>query len=142
MGFLIDTNVLSELRKHARANANVLRWAAQYRHDELFLSTMVLGEIRRGIEVVRARDAAQAASLDDWHDRVVAAFGPRILPVTLEIAEIWGRLSFPNRLPEIDGILAATAVHHGHVIVTRNARDFTHPLVRALNPFADPPTQP
>lgn len=135
MGFLIDTNVLSELRKRTRGNANVLQWAAQHRSDELFLSTMVVGEIRRGIEVIRARDPVQAAALDAWRDRVVAAFGPRILPVTLEIAEIWGRLSFPNRLPEIDGILAATAVYHDHVIVTRNVRDFAHPEVRAVNPF-------
>jgi predicted nucleic acid-binding protein len=139
MGFLIDTNVLSEMRKHARANANVLRWVAQHPTNDLFLSTMVLGEIRRGIEGIRARDRAQAEALDTWRDTVVASFGRRILPLTLEIAELWGRMSVPHRLPEIDGLLAATAVHHGHILVTRNSRDFTHPRLRVLNPFEAPP---
>ena len=135
MGFLIDTNVLSEMRKQARANSNVLRWSAQNRDSDLFLSVLVIGEIRRGIEGVRARDPVQAGSLDAWLTTVVASFGPRILPVTVEIADVWGRLSVPDRLPEIDGLLAATAVVHNLVFVTRNTRDVARVGVRLINPF-------
>ncbi|WP_437306207.1 type II toxin-antitoxin system VapC family toxin [Sorangium sp. So ce388] len=135
MGFLIDTNVLSEMRKQARANSNVVRWSARNRASDLFLSALVIGEIRRGIEGVRARDPVQAGSLDTWLTTVVASFGPRILPVTVEIADVWGRLSVPDRLPEIDGLLAATAVVHNLVLVTRNTRDVARVGVRWINPF-------
>ncbi|WP_437570110.1 type II toxin-antitoxin system VapC family toxin [Sorangium sp. So ce542] len=135
MSFLIDTNVLSEMRKQARANSNVLRWSAQNRASELFLSVLVIGEVRRGIEGVRARDPVQAGSLDAWLNKVIVSFGPRVLPVTVEIANTWGRLSVPDRLPEIDGLLAATAVVHNLVLVTRNTRDVARTGVRLLNPF-------
>jgi toxin FitB len=137
MGFLIDTNVLSEMRKPS-GNANVLRWAAQHHTNDLFLSTLVIGEIRRGIEGIRMRDPAQARQLDGWRDRVVATFGRRILRVTLKIAEHWGRLSVPDRLPEVDGLLAATAIIHGHILVTRNTRDVVRTGVQILNPFDAP----
>lgn len=123
MGFLIDTNVLSEMRKQARANANVLRWAASNRTSDLFLSALVIGEVRRGIEAVRPRDPVQARSLDTWLAKVIASFGPRILPITVEIADAWGRLSVPDRLPEVDGLLAATAIVHNLILVTRNIHD-------------------
>jgi toxin FitB len=135
MGFLIDTNVLSEMRKQARANSNVLRWAAVNRESDLFLSALVIGEVRRGIEGVRMRDPVQAGSLDTWLNAVIASFGSRVLPVTVEIADVWGRLSAPDRLPEIDGLLAATAVVHNLILVTRNTRDVARTGVRLLNPF-------
>jgi toxin FitB len=138
MGFLIDTNVLSEMRKQARANAGVRRWATQNRESDLFLSTLVIGEIRRGIEGVRARDPVQARSLDAWLATVVASFGLRILPVTVEIADVWGRISVPDRLPEIDGLLAATAIAHHFILVTRNTRDVARTGVKLLNPFDEP----
>jgi hypothetical protein len=142
MRFLIDTNVLSEMRKRARANANVLAWSARNRSSEIFLSALVIGEVRRGVEAVRARDPVQAQSLDRWFGAVVASFGPRILPVTAEIADTWGRLSFPDRLPEIDGLLAATAIVHGLVIVTRNTRDFMRTGAQLVNPFEENPVGP
>jgi toxin FitB len=138
MGFLIDTNVLSEMRKQARANANVLRWAARNRASDLFLSALVIGEVRRGIEAARTRDAVQANSLDTWLATVIASFGPRILPITVEIADAWGRLSVPDRLPEVDGLLAATAIVHNLVLVTRNTRDVARTGVHILNPFDEP----
>ncbi len=139
MGYLIDTNVLSEMRKRGRANVHVLRWAEGTRTNDLFLSTLVVGEVRRGIEGVRARDAAQARSLDTWLAVVLASFGARILPVTLEIADTWGRLSAPDRLPETDGLLAATALVHDLTFVTRNTRDVERTGVRLLNPFDPSP---
>ncbi|WP_437998173.1 type II toxin-antitoxin system VapC family toxin [Sorangium sp. So ce185] len=139
MSFLIDTNVLSEMRKKTRANSNVLRWSAQNRASELFLSALVIGEVRRGIEGVRARDPVQAGALDAWLGTVIVSFGPRVLPVTVEIADAWGRLSVPDRLPEIDGLLAATAIVHNLVLVTRNTRDVARTGVRLLNPFEPVP---
>jgi predicted nucleic acid-binding protein len=136
MGFLLDTNVLSEMRKPS-GNANVLRWAAQHHTNDLFLSALVIGEIRRGIEGIRLRDPTQARALDAWRDRVVATFGRRILPVTRRIAELWGRLSVPDRLSDIDGLIAATAVVHGHILVTRNTRDVARTGVMLLNPFEE-----
>lgn len=141
MGFLIDTNVLSEMRKQARANANVLRWAAGNRASDLFLSALVIGEVRRGIEAVRPRDPVQAISLDTWLATVIASFGPRILPITVEIADAWGRLSVPDRLPEVDGLLAATAMVHNLILVTRNTRDVARTGVKLLNPFDEPSSE-
>jgi predicted nucleic acid-binding protein len=138
MGFLIDTNVLSEMRKQARANVNVARWATRNHESELFLSVLVVGEIRRGVEGIRARDPVQATSLDAWLATVVASFGPRILPVTIEIADAWGRLSVPDRLPGVDGLLAATAIVHDLILVTRNTRDVARTGVKLLNPFDEP----
>ncbi len=126
------------MRKQARANANVLRWSARNRAGDLFLSTLVIGEIRRGIEAVRARDPVQAGSLDTWLATVIASFGPRIIPVSVEIADAWGRLSVPDRLPEVDGLLAATAIVHNLTLVTRNTRDVARTGVRLLNPFDEP----
>ncbi|WP_433931839.1 type II toxin-antitoxin system VapC family toxin [Sorangium cellulosum] len=139
MSFLIDTNVLSEMRKKARANSNVLGWSARSRASELFLSALVIGEVRRGIEGVRARDPVQAGALDAWLNTVIVSFGPRILPVTVEIADAWGRLSVPDRLPEIDGLLAATAIVHNLILVTRNTRDVARTGARLLNPFEPVP---
>lgn len=86
----------------------------------MFLSVLVVGEIRRGIENLRRKDPARAQVLDTWLGRVVASFDGRILPVTREIAETWGRLSAPDKLPVIDGLLAATAIAHNLILVTRN----------------------
>lgn len=123
------------MRKQARANTNVLRWAARNRASDLFLSALVIGEVRRGIEAVRTRDPVQASSLATWLATVIASFGPRILPITVEIADAWGRLSVPDRLPEVDGLLAATAIVHNLILVTRNTRDVARTGVTLLNPF-------
>lgn len=90
MGYLIDTNVLSEMRKGARANPNVQAWVARYIASEVFLSTLVIGEIRRGIEIVRRKDSDQAEAIERWLTTVTSSFGDRILPVTRQIAEEWG----------------------------------------------------
>lgn len=138
MGYLIDTNVLSEMRKAGRGDPNVRAWATQTRTNDLFLSVLVVGEIRRGIESVRRTDAGQATILDAWLSRVVESFGERILPISLPIADRFARLSVPDRLPIVDGLLAATALVHDLVLVTRNVRDVARTGVRLVDPFQGP----
>jgi hypothetical protein len=101
----------------------------------LFTSVLVVGEIRRGVERLRRRDTAQATLLDEWLSALEHQFADRVLPVTMEIAEEWGRLNVPDPLPTIDGYLAATAKVHGLTIVTRNTRDLERTGVTLLNPW-------
>ena len=136
MRFLLDTNVVSELRKGERADANVVRWFAHIGADDLFLSVLVVGEIRRGIERIRRNDAATAHSLDRWLVGLVAGYEDRILPVDRRVAEEWGRLNVPNPIPVVDGLMAATARVHGLVLATRNVKDTASTGVKTLNPFA------
>ena len=134
--FLLDTNVISELRKGQRADLNVTSWFAQIADEEIFLSVVTIGEIRRGVESVRRRDPDAAASLDRWLARLSEAHGERILPVDRTIAEEWGRMNVPNPLPVIDGLLAATARVLGLTLVTRNVADVEATGVELLDPFA------
>ncbi|MGI8916416.1 MAG: type II toxin-antitoxin system VapC family toxin [Chloroflexota bacterium] len=134
MSCLLDTNVISEVRKPVQ-NAGVQQWFAGVRAEELFLSVMVAGEIRRGIERLRRRDPAQASVYETWLGTLRRDYVDRILPVTAEIAEEWGRLNDVDPLPVIDGLLAATARVHGLILVTRNTDDFARTGVRLLNPF-------
>ena len=99
MSYLIDTNIISEVRKGDRCNPNVSRWYSAISDDELYLSVLVLGEIRQGVERARPRDANQATALEAWLRRVSDAFGPRILAVTREVANAWGRMNAVRPLP-------------------------------------------
>lgn len=123
MSYLLDTNVISELRKGERADADVVSWFAGLADEEVFLSVLTIGEIRRGIENVRRRDADSAAALDRWLALLSEAHGDRILPIDRAIAEEWGRMNVPDPLPVIDGLLAATARVLGLTLVTRNIAD-------------------
>lgn len=134
-GFLLDTNVLSELRKGPRANAHVRAWIEDVDDNALFMSVLVVGEIRRGIENLRRRDAASARALDRWLARLEQAYGERVLQVDRGIADDWGRLDAAFGLPAIDGLLAATARVHGLVLVTRNTKDVGRAGIAVLNPF-------
>lgn len=136
MSFLCDTNVLAETRRRS-CDPGVARWFASVPAEELFLSSMVAGEIRQGIARLERRDPVQAAALDQWLKGLLSAYADRIAPVTLEIAEEWGRLNVPDPLPVVDGLLAATAKVHGWVLVTRNVKDVRRTGVRLLNPFED-----
>jgi predicted nucleic acid-binding protein len=138
VSYLIDTNVLSELRKGQRCNAHVLAWFAQVPDRELYLSVLVIGEIRRGIERIRLRDAPSAASIDGWLARVITGYSDRILFVSREIAEEWGRMNAVRPLSTIDSLLAATAKIHGLTLVTRNIADIAMTGVAYLNPFESP----
>jgi predicted nucleic acid-binding protein len=134
-GLLLDTNVVSELRKAHRANASVLAWYAGVSEQTLWLSVLVLGEIRRGIETLRRRDRKAALALDRWVARVEHEHHGRILAVDLAVAQEWGRLDAALALAPIDGLLAATARVHDLTLVTRNTRDVARTGVRCLNPF-------
>jgi hypothetical protein len=133
--FLLDTNVIAELRKGPRANPNVRAWTEALDPDDIVLSLLTIGEIRRGIESVRRRDLTAARSLERWLHRLLAEHRDRILQVDLAVAEEWGRLNVPNPLPVIDGLLAATAKVHGLVFATRNIKDVVHTGVEVVNPF-------
>jgi toxin FitB len=139
MGYLIDTNVASELRKAGAAHPHFIAWSTRVDRSTMFLSVLVVGEIRRGIENLRRKDPVQAQVLDTWLGRVLVSFDGRILPVTQEIAETWGRLSVPDKMPIVDGLIAATAIAHNHILVTRNTRDVVRTGVRLLNPFEPSP---
>jgi len=137
MGFLIDTNVLSELQKRKRADAGVVAWYANTRSWDIYLSVLVLGEVRQGIERLRRRDPEQAQRLERRMALVQVSFEDRILPITRAVAERWGNNNVPDAFPVIDGLLAATALEYDLTLVTRNVRDVERCGVRVLNPFAD-----
>ena len=133
--YLLDTNVVSELRKGDRADAGVQRWFIEHATDQLWLSVLVVGELRRGVELRRRRDPQAGDSLSDWLQTVTGQFDDRILPITTEVCERWARLSVPDPLPVIDGLLAATALEHNLVLVTRNTSDVERTGVALENPF-------
>jgi toxin FitB len=135
VSFLLDTNVLSELRKGGRCDARVAAWFAAVRDEDLHTSVLVVGEVRQGIEGIRRRDPQAAGLLERWLGRIVAQYEERILPVDRRVAEAWGRLNAAARLPAIDGLLAATALVHGLTLVTRNLKHVTRSGVPCLNPF-------
>jgi predicted nucleic acid-binding protein len=133
--YLIDTNVISEVRKGKRCDPRVEAWYKRVRDDELYLSVLVVGEIRQGVERLRPRNPEQARALDDWLDDVTEAFGERVLAIDARVAQDWGRLSARGKFPVVDALLTATAHAHGLTLVTRNVKDLERTGVRCLNPF-------
>ena len=134
MTYLLDTNVVSEVRKR-RPDAHVAAFFERANSAELFISVLTIGEIRTGIERLRRKDKDQANALDQWLAGLCAIYAARIISVDAEIAHEWGRLNVPDPLPVIDGLLAATAISRGWTLVTRNVADFSRCDVRLLNPF-------
>ncbi len=135
MKFLLDTNVVSELRKGAQADRDVVAWFESLDADDLYLSVLVVGEIRRGIERIRRRDPKSAQALERWLSVLSTGFEDRILPVDRPVAEEWGRMNVQDPLPVLDALMAATAKVHGLVLATRNVKDVATTGVRTLNPF-------
>lgn len=133
--FLIDTNVISEVRKGVRANPAVRAWFRNHAAQAHYLSALTAGEIRRGIEQVRTKDPVKAAVFEQWLSEITAIFEGRILGIGLDEAETWGRLGADRNLPEVDGLIAATALAHGLAVVTRNVRDFADSGVKVINPW-------
>ena len=136
MSFLLDTNIVSELRRGQAANAGVVAWFDDRPARELYLSVVTVGEIRQGIEQLRAKDARQATALDQWMTGLVQFYEDRLLYVDGDVAQEWGRLRAARATPVVDALLAATARVHDLTLVTRNVRDFSRLPVRVLNPFA------
>ena len=134
--FLLDTNVISELRKRERGDANVVEWVARTPVHEIGTSVVVLAEIRRGIELKRRKDMKQARALDQWFAHMRGELGDRVIGVDEPIAEAWARLSVPDPLPLVDCLLAATAKVRGLTLVTRNTADVVRTGVSVLDPFA------
>jgi predicted nucleic acid-binding protein len=134
VSFLLDTNVMSEVRK-PDGDPNVRTWFASVSAEDLYLSVLVVGEIRQGVERLRRRDAPRADTYEAWLDRLQRDYADRIVPITEEIAQEWGRLNVPDALPVIDGLMAATAKVRGMTFVTRNTADIARTGVRLLNPF-------
>lgn len=134
MSYLLDTNVISEIRK-PDGNQTVRTWLAAIKGVDLYLSVLVVGEIRQGIERLRRRDPAQASVYETWLTMLRQDYADRILPITIEVAEEWGRMNVPNAVPVDDGLMAATARVHGLTFVTRNTADLARTGVRLLNPF-------
>ena len=136
MSYLVDTNVISELRKGRRCDPGVASWFAQVTSEDIYLSVLTLGEIRKGIENIRRRDAPAAEALEDWFRELEDSHVDRFLPVEQPTAEQWGRFNVPDPLPVMDGLLAATAKVHGLTLVTRNIKDVKRTGVVCLNPFS------
>lgn len=135
MSFLIDTNVISEVRKGDRCDPAVAAWWAGVAEEDLWLSALVLGEIRKGVELARRRDSQKAAALEAWLSEVTSRFADRVLPVDTAVAEEWGRLNAIRPVSVIDALLAATAKANGLTLVTRNGADVAGLGVDVLNPF-------
>jgi toxin FitB len=134
--FLLDTNVISELRRPQLANRNVASWAGAIPAASFFLSVISILEIELGALQIARKDPAQGSQLRSWIDqKILAGFDGRILPVDAAVAQRCARLHVPNRRAERDALIAATALVHGFTVVTRNVADFKPLGVAFLNPW-------
>jgi toxin FitB len=136
--FLLDTNVVSELRKTTQAEPVVRAWASGHSPDLFHLSTMTLMELEIGVLRIERRDKPQGDRLRHWLQQVVAQFDGRILPIDTGIARACAKLHVPDPRPERDALIAATALVHGLTVVTRNTADFAPMGVALLNPWLAP----
>ena len=134
MSYLLDTNVISEVRRRS-PNPGVRSWFEQAAGEDLFLSVLVLGEIRQGIERLRVRDREQADVFERWLETLQQDFRDRLLPISAAVAEAWGGLNAPSPLPVIDSLLAATALVHGLTFVTRDTSTLEKTGVTLLDPW-------
>ncbi len=135
-GCLLATNVLSELRKERRCDPGVRQWFEETPEEELFISVLVLGEIRQGIERIRPRDPAQARALEQWLLRIATNFADRLLPLDERVADQWGRMGLQQPIPILDAFLAATALVHGLTVVSRDEEGFRNIGAPVVNPFS------
>jgi hypothetical protein len=135
-GWLLDTNILGELRKEQRCDPGVRQWFDAAAERDLFISVLVLGEIRQGIERIRHRDSAQALLLEKWLLWLAEGFADRLLPVDEKIADQWGRLGVQQPVPNLDALLAATALVHGLTVISRDETGFRNTGVSFFNPFS------
>lgn len=137
MKFLLDTNVVSELRKGSRAHQGVQDWFSKTQGPDLAISVLVLGEIRLGILRLRPRDPEAAGHLATWCQRLERAYASRTLPIDTKVVAIWSELNAQRSLPVIDSLQASTAMAHGLTLGTRNVSDLAGLDIPVLNPFTD-----
>jgi len=133
--YLIDTNIISEVRKGARCDRDVAAWFESIADADIYLSVLVVGEIRKGIERARPNNPVQATALEQWLTELVRSFTERIMPIDQAVADEWGRMSAKRSLSTIDALLAATAKVNGMTLATRNISDVVNLGVRVLDPF-------
>lgn len=134
--YLVDTNVISEARKGAKANSGVKKFFQQTDANDIYLSAQTIGEIRRGLENIRQRgDIPQTKKLEKWLDLIVDGYADKILSFDEECAQVWGRLMSPHPQHPIDKQIAAIALIHDLIVVTRNVDDFRGTGVEIKNPF-------
>lgn len=137
--FLLDTNVVSELRKAKsnKANPHVIAWAKQQTVSDLYVSAISILEIEMGILQVERKDTHQGALLRHWlESHVLPTFAERILPIDVQVARSCAKLHVPDRRSERDALIAATAITHGMTVITRNLQDFDATGVSCINPWA------
>jgi predicted nucleic acid-binding protein len=134
--FLLDTNLISELRRRDRSNPGVRQWFNAIDDDQLFLSVITLGEIRKGIERLRPRAPAQAVVLERWLSTLEKSFSERLLPIDKPTADQWGKIQAIRPLPEIDALIAAACLQNDLTLVTRIDADFSGIGIRVLDPFS------
>lgn len=137
--YLLDTNVISELRKarSGKADQNILAWANSVSAASLFLSVISILELETGVLLIERRDPAQGAVFRSWlNTYVLPAFSERILPVDTAVAQCCAKLHVPDRRSDRDALIAATALVHGLTVVTRNVKDFSATGVELLNPWS------
>lgn len=136
MRYLFDTNVLSELRKEgARGNPKATAWTTDVVPTETAISVITILEIARGIAILRRRDPVQAGAVQAWLDDRIERFQGRILTVDTPVAQAAAQLHVPDPRPELDSLIAATAIVHGLTVVTRNVKDFEPMGVPIINPW-------
>jgi predicted nucleic acid-binding protein len=139
LNVLVDTNVISELKRGRNAAANVVAWFAAMPVHNVFTSVVVLGEIRRGIELVARRDKLQADVLERWYSTMRRRLGDRVIGVDEPVMTAWSKITVPDMLPAYDGLIAATALVHGMTIATRNTADYRRAGIAVIDPWVDTP---
>ncbi len=135
--YLLDTNVVSELRK-TRPAAPVLRFFQRLSRTQAFISTLTVGELRKGAALFSKKNLPGGQQLSEWIDGLEANFADRILPVDMPVARIWGELSAERSRAVVDTLIAATAIHHRLTLVTRNVRDVEDTPAQLHNPWVSP----
>ncbi|MFO1200595.1 MAG: type II toxin-antitoxin system VapC family toxin [Burkholderiaceae bacterium] len=139
--YLIDTNVIGEARKKSRANRGVVDFLSRVASagDPVYLSVVTIGELRRGVELIRRRgDTEQARLLEEWLSAVLELYADKVLAFDSDAAQVWGRLRVPNPEHALDKQIAAIALLHDLTVVTRNEADFAGTGAKVLNPFEAP----
>ncbi len=136
---LVDTNVVSELKRGRNADPRVVAWFSEVPNERVFTSVIVLGEVRRGIELVARRDKPQAEVLERWYASIRDQLANRVLAVDEPIMMVWSRISVPDMLPAYDGLIAATALVHGMTVATRNTADYRRAGIEVFDPWVEAP---